>query len=42
LVKAGGRSPMQRLLGAACQRIEGLKAARQARWSVDVDPVDLT
>jgi hypothetical protein len=33
---------MQRLLGAACQRIEGLKAARRARWSVDVDPVDLT
>ena len=33
---------LQQLLTIACPQIEGMKSARKTRWSIDVDPVDLT
>jgi hypothetical protein len=29
-------------LSIACPQIEAMKSARRTRWSVDVDPIDLT
>lgn len=35
------RKDLQQLLHALCFNLEQLPSARQARWSVDVDPIDL-
>jgi len=42
LLKADSRGALQLLLSAACPQVESMKAARLTRWSIDVDPVDLT
>jgi primosomal protein N' (replication factor Y) len=42
LLKANSRSALQQLLSIACPQIEAMKSARRTRWSVDVDPIDLT
>jgi primosomal protein N' (replication factor Y) len=42
LVKASSRGAMQTLLARVCPQVETLKSARKVRWSIDVDPVDLT
>ena len=42
LLKASSRSALQQLLATVCPQIETMKSARATRWSVDVDPVDLT
>ena len=35
------RQPLHRLLHGLCFNLEQLPSARQARWSLDVDPIDL-
>ncbi len=35
------RQPLHRLLHGLCFNLEQLTSARQARWSLDVDPIDL-
>ncbi|MBT8148084.1 MAG: primosomal protein N' [Gammaproteobacteria bacterium] len=42
LLKASSRGALQQLLTAACPQIETMKSARTTRWSIDVDPADLT
>jgi primosomal protein N' (replication factor Y) len=41
LVQAAGRSDLHRFLDAWVPRLAGIKAGRRARWSLDVDPIDL-
>ncbi|MGD9000627.1 MAG: primosomal protein N' [Granulosicoccaceae bacterium] len=41
LVQADSRASLHKLLNNWLPLIEGLKLARQVRWSVDVDPVDM-
>ncbi len=41
LLHAGERTPLHRLLSSLVPRLSVRPAARQVRWSVDVDPVDL-
>jgi primosomal protein N' (replication factor Y) len=41
LLQSTSRPALQALLKDAIARIEGLKEARRARWSIDVDPADL-
>lgn len=41
LLIAGQRKELHQLLHALCFNLEQLVSARQVRWSVDVDPVDL-
>jgi primosomal protein N' (replication factor Y) len=41
LVQAPQRSALQRLLGLWLPKVRDLKAARQVRWSVDVDPQEM-
>ncbi len=38
---AAQRGPLHRLLHGLCFNLEQLTSARQARWSLDVDPIDL-
>lgn len=42
LVQAIQRRPLHSFLGKWVQLLEKLPAARRVRWSVDVDPVDMT
>lgn len=42
LLKSKARKPLQQLLSAACQQIETSKTIRRVKWSIDVDPQDLT
>jgi primosomal protein N' (replication factor Y) len=42
LIRTGSRAALQQLLTRLCPAIEGLRTARKVRWSVDVDPQDLT
>jgi len=42
LLKAGSRHALQQLLSIVGPQIEVMKQARRTRWSIDVDPVDLT
>jgi len=41
LIEARERAPLHRLLGDWLPRVEGIKAPRDLRWSLDVDPLDL-
>jgi primosomal protein N' (replication factor Y) len=41
LIEAPERAPLHRLLSDWIPRVEGLKAPRDLRWSLDVDPLDL-
>ncbi len=41
LVQAPHRAALQQLLGWWLPKVRGLKAARQVRWSVDVDPQEM-
>lgn len=41
LLRADTRQPLHQLLKIARPQIQKLKAARQVRWSIDVDPVDM-
>ncbi len=41
LLQSSQREPLHRLLVPLASAIEGLKSARQARWSIDVDPMEL-
>lgn len=41
LFLASQRAPLHRLLHGLCFNLEQLPSARQVRWSLDVDPVDL-
>lgn len=41
LFMAAQRRPLHRLLHALCFNLEQLTSARQVRWSLDVDPIDL-
>ena len=41
LLQAEHRPPLHQLLNQLLARIEGSKQARQVRWSLDVDPVEL-
>ena len=41
LIEARERAPLHRLLGAWLPRVEELKAPRDLRWSLDIDPLDL-
>ncbi|MET1081198.1 MAG: primosomal protein N' [Pseudomonas sp.] len=41
LLQANARAPLHRLLGAWLPILERLPGARQVRWSLDVDPIDL-
>ena len=40
LLQAEQHGRLQQLLGQLVRQLEGLKAARRVRWSVDVDPAD--
>ena len=40
LLQSGRRGDLQQLLSSLVRQLEQDKAARQVRWSVDVDPVD--
>lgn len=42
LVQARERGPLQRLLKPWVRALETLKSARRVRWSIDVDPQDMT
>jgi primosomal protein N' (replication factor Y) len=42
LVLAPTHSPMQKFLGAWLPRVETLPLAKQVRWSIDVDAMDLS
>ncbi len=41
LLQSGSRAALHRLLGPWVTELEALPGARQVRWSLDVDPVDL-
>jgi primosomal protein N' (replication factor Y) (superfamily II helicase) len=41
LIEAPERAPLHRLLSDWIPKVEGLKAPRDLRWSLDVDPLDL-
>ncbi|HET9863405.1 MAG TPA: hypothetical protein VFP37_08165, partial [Steroidobacteraceae bacterium] len=41
LLEARERAPLHRLLGEWLPRVEVLKAPRELRWSLDVDPLEL-
>ncbi len=41
LLQSGSRAALHRLLGPWVAELEALPGARQVRWSLDVDPVDL-
>ncbi len=42
LLQAQNRATLQFLLGKLCPELEGLKESRLVRWSIDVDPQDMT
>jgi primosomal protein N' (replication factor Y) (superfamily II helicase) len=42
LIQAPQRNVLQFLLGQLCPQIETLKESRLVRWSIDVDPQDMT
>jgi primosomal protein N' (replication factor Y) len=42
LLEAATRGPLQRLLGEWLPRVETLPEARRVRWSIDVDPLEVT
>ncbi len=41
LFQANSRAQLHRLLTPLCNNLENLPSARQSRWSLDVDPIDL-
>jgi primosomal protein N' (replication factor Y) len=41
LVQASSRAQLHRLLTPLSSNLESLASARQSRWSLDVDPIDL-
>jgi primosomal protein N' (replication factor Y) len=41
LLECPERAPLHRLLGDWLPRVEGIKAPRDLRWSLDIDPLDL-
>ena len=41
LIQSTSRAPLHRLLTPLCSNLEILPSARQSRWSMDVDPIDL-
>ncbi len=41
LIQANSRAQLHRLLTPLCSNLEILPSARQSRWSMDVDPIDL-
>jgi primosomal protein N' (replication factor Y) len=41
LLEARERAPLHRALDAWLPQVEGIKTARDLRWSLDVDPLDL-
>ena len=41
LLQSSSRAPLHRLLGIWVVQLESLPEARQVRWSLDVDPIDL-
>ena len=41
LLQANSRAQLHRLLTPLCSNLENLPSARQSRWSLDVDPIDL-
>ena len=41
LVQADSRAEMQRFITIWRERLDGLKSSRRARWSLDVDPIEL-
>lgn len=41
LLEARERAPLHRLLGEWLPRVEEIKAPRDLRWSLDIDPLDL-
>ncbi|MDY0250455.1 MAG: primosomal protein N' [Pseudomonas sp.] len=41
LLQATSRAQLHRLLTPLCNNLENLPSARQSRWSLDVDPIDL-
>ncbi|OOZ37610.1 primosomal protein N' [Solemya velesiana gill symbiont] len=41
LLQAADRGRLQKLLSAWVPRLQGLKSARQVRWSIDVDPQEV-
>ena len=41
LFQASSRAQLHRLLTPLCNNLENLASARQSRWSLDVDPIDL-
>jgi primosomal protein N' (replication factor Y) (superfamily II helicase) len=41
LVEARERAPLHRLLGEWLPKVDGIKAPRDLRWSLDVDPLEL-
>lgn len=41
LLQANNRAQLHRLLTPLCSNLEVLPSARQSRWSIDVDPIDL-
>ena len=41
LLQANSRAQLHRLLTPLCNNLENLPSARQSRWSLDVDPIDL-
>lgn len=41
LLQATSRAQLHRLLTPLCSNLENLASARQSRWSMDVDPIDL-
>jgi primosomal protein N' (replication factor Y) len=42
LLESAARGPLQRLLDAWLPRVENLPEARRVRWSIDVDPLEVT
>jgi primosomal protein N' (replication factor Y) len=42
LLESTARGPLQRLLGEWLPRVEALPEARRVRWSIDVDPLEVT
>jgi primosomal protein N' (replication factor Y) (superfamily II helicase) len=42
LLQGRSRSFLQHLLTRWVPQLENIKVARKVRWSLDVDPVDLT
>jgi primosomal protein N' (replication factor Y) len=41
LVQADSRAEMQRFVTAWREQLDSLKSSRRARWSLDVDPIEL-